>query len=563
MKRIPSLLVLISGLLISACSDSPDQLMCGQVSSEIQERILADISVLAHDSLEGREAGTVGAQKAASFISSRFKQLGLKPVGDNNTYLQAFEFSDNVKSKITLAMVGQGKFNASKDLYALQFGASGTAENVELVEVGFGIEADDLDYNNYKGLKEEDLEGKAFVMDLSSPDGVHPHSAYLAYHDIDKRVKLAQDKGAAAVIVVNRGDLANDPIMDFKKLRNEGMRIPVVFARGKVDSLLAQSETVTLGVSLEESKSTGRNVVGMIDNNAAYTVVIGAHYDHLGYGGSGSLYRGEPAIHNGADDNASGTAGLMELASYYAQARNERVNYLFIAFTAEEKGLLGSNYFVKNSPVPTEKMAYMINMDMIGRMDSGKLVVNGVGTEERFASLANHACGLNLIMKESGSGPSDHTSFYLSDVPVLSLFTGSHEDYHKPTDDTEKLNMTGLEKVLNFVVTFNQAFADGSQTTFIKTADKDQGDAPRFSVTLGVVPDYLFDGKGMRIDGVNEGKPADKAGFVAGDIVVKMGDLEVVDMMSYMEGLSRYKKGDKVMVTVKRAKETIGVEVTF
>ena len=561
MKKISLLITLSSFIIIQACTPASTELECGQVSSEIQKRLKADVSHLASDELEGREAGTAGAQKAADFIAARFKELNLKPLGDDNSYLQSFQFTDKVQSEVSLSL-GKHQYSKSEHLFASQFSASSKVEKLELLRVNYGIEAPEINYNDYADL--EDLQGKAFVMDISSPDGIHPHSAYAAHHDLKTRIIKAQHKGAHAVILVNEGDMASNPLSDFKKLRNDEINIPVVFVAGDALQHLQNGTELSLSVEVNEVQKVANNVVALLDNKANYTVVIGAHFDHLGYGASGSLYRGEPAIHNGADDNASGTAGMLELARYYTKQKDEKVNYLFIAFSAEEKGLLGSNYFVKNSPIPTEDMAYMINMDMIGRLDSNTLVVNGVGTAPRFAGLDSLNCaGLKLILKESGSGPSDHTSFYLKDVPVLRLFTGSHEDYHKPSDDVEKVNFSGMEKVLSFVLNFNKAYADGTDPVFQKTTEKDQGKAPRFSVTLGVVPDYLFDGKGMRIDGINEGKPAAKAGLKAGDVVVQMDEHEVVDMMSYMEGLSKYKKGDSCTVMVKRKGKELSFDVTF
>ncbi|WP_405562986.1 M28 family peptidase [Polaribacter sp. Asnod6-C07] len=309
---------------------------------------------------------------------------------------------------------------------------------------------------------------------------------------------------------------------------------------------------------------TGNNVLGFIDNKAENTVIIGAHYDHLGFGGEGSLYRDSiKAIHNGADDNASGIAVLLNLAAKL-KAKNTNNNFLFMAFSGEEMGLLGSNYFVKNPTIDTKKVSYMINMDMVGRMKKdSSLAVYGTGTSPIFKQvLKSHNDSFKLIQQESGVGPSDHTSFYLADIPVLHFFTGQHEDYHKPGDDSEKLNYDGLYLISDYIFNIISDLDDNGKLAFRKT--KNESDStPRFKVGLGVIPDYLFDGKGMRIDGVSEDKPAQKAGLKKGDIVIKLGDSTVTNMMSYMRALSVFENGNTTKVVVKRGEAEIEKEINF
>tara|TARA_R100001369_G_scaffold90578_1_gene129794 strand:- start:2131 stop:3372 length:1242 start_codon:yes stop_codon:yes gene_type:complete len=320
--------------------------------------------------------------------------------------------------------------------------------------------------------------------------------------------------------------------------------------------------------SKSDSTTTGANVVGYIDNKAETTVIIGAHYDHLGMGGEGSLHREGKAIHNGADDNASGVAVMLKLADSLVASTspfNNQNNYLFIAFSGEEEGLLGSNYFVKNPTIDTKKVSYMINMDMVGRLnDENTLAVHGVGTSPVFKQtlFANNNSNLNIVEHESGVGPSDHTSFYLADIPVLHFFTGQHEDYHKPGDDAEKLNYEGMQKISDYIFAIISDLNDNGLLAFKKTKNESEV-VPDFKVTLGVVPDYLFDGEGMRIDGISEDRPAQKAGLQKGDIVKKMGEHEVTDMMSYMKSLSKFEKGQTATVTVKREGKLIKTDVTF
>lgn len=309
---------------------------------------------------------------------------------------------------------------------------------------------------------------------------------------------------------------------------------------------------------------TGNNVIGFVDNKAENTIIIGAHYDHLGFGGEGSLYRDSiKAIHNGADDNASGIAILLNLAARLKE-KNTNNNYLFMAFSGEEMGLLGSNYFIKNPTINTNKVSYMINMDMVGRMKKDStLAVYGTGTSPIFKQvLKSHNDNFKLVQQESGVGPSDHTSFYLADMPVLHFFTGQHEDYHKPGDDSEKLNYDGMYLISDYIFNIISDLDDNGKLAFRKT--KNESDStPRFKVGLGVIPDYLFDGVGMRIDGISEDKPAQKAGLQKGDIVIQLGDSTVTNMMSYMRALSVFDKGSKTKVVVKRGEEKVEKEINF
>lgn len=318
-----------------------------------------------------------------------------------------------------------------------------------------------------------------------------------------------------------------------------------------------------------DSTITGRNVIGFINNNAQTTIVIGAHYDHLGFGGEGSLYReDDKAVHNGADDNASGVAVMLDLASRLnidkTLKQNINNNYMFLAFSGEEMGLLGSNYFSKNPTIEAKSINYMINMDMVGRMKADStLAVYGTGTSPMFKqTLKSNNDKFKLIENESGVGPSDHTSFYLIDIPVLHFFTGQHEDYHKPGDDAEKLNYDGMNLISDYIFDVITDLDDNGELAFRKTKNESE-ETPRFKVGLGVVPDYLYDGKGMRIDGTREDTPAFSAGLLKGDIVIKLGDSTVTDMMSYMRALSVFDNGDEAKISVIRDKETVDTTVKF
>ena len=310
------------------------------------------------------------------------------------------------------------------------------------------------------------------------------------------------------------------------------------------------------------------NVVGFLDNKAPYTIVIGAHYDHLGLGHDHNSLMTNPEgqIHNGADDNASGTAGVIELARYFSTNKiTERYNFLFICFSGEELGLLGSKKWCENPDIPLNKINYMINMDMIGRLNDStkKLVIYGVGTSPAFVPLIDSLQTSFSIKKDSaGIGPSDQTSFYLKDIPVLHFFTGQHSDYHRPSDDVEKVNIKGEAEVLAYIARLIEKTDNYPKLGFLKTRNPEQGKAA-WKVTMGVMPDYTFEGPGMRIDGVTDNKPAARAGLMQGDIVIKLGKDEVKDMQTYMKALSRYSKGDTTTVEVLRAGETKVMQLTF
>ncbi len=313
-----------------------------------------------------------------------------------------------------------------------------------------------------------------------------------------------------------------------------------------------------------DSTITGTNVIGYVDNGAAHTVVIGAHYDHLGMGGEGSLYAEGEAVHNGADDNASGVAILLQLAADLQKEAYTGTNFLFMAFSGEEMGLLGSNYFSKNPTIDLSNVTYMLNMDMVGRLREDRtLSISGTGTSPIWNQVLNTSnTNFKLVLGESGVGPSDHTSFYLQDIPVLHFFTGQHEDYHKPSDDANKLNYEGMRQIKTYIEAVVLELNDDPKLAFRKTKNESE-EVPRFKVALGVMPDYLFDGEGMRIDGVTEDRPAARAGLQKGDVVIQLGDSTVIDMMSYMRALSSFEEGDTTKVVVKRNQEKVSAKITF
>jgi hypothetical protein len=318
----------------------------------------------------------------------------------------------------------------------------------------------------------------------------------------------------------------------------------------------------------EIKEKKGYNVVGFLNNKAPFTIVIGAHYDHLGLGHDHNSLDANPEgkIHNGADDNASGTSGVLELANYFSKNKSiEPFNFLFICFSGEELGLLGSKKWCENPDINLNNINYMINMDMIGRLNDStkKLMIYGVGTSPSFVPLLDSLkLSFNIKKDSSGIGPSDQTSFYLKDIPVLHFFTGQHNDYHKPSDDAEKVNYKGEAEVLSYIINVIEKTFHYPKLTFSKTRNPDMGKSS-FKVTMGVMPDYTFDGLGMRIDGVTENKPAFKAGLKTGDIVIKIGEFIIKDLQTYMKALSKYEKGQTTTIEVIRNEELKAFNLTF
>ena len=311
------------------------------------------------------------------------------------------------------------------------------------------------------------------------------------------------------------------------------------------------------------------NILGFLDNKQPYTIIIGAHYDHLGKGDQGSSLAEDPEgkVHNGADDNASGVAAMLELARYYSSnPKKENYNFLFVAFSGEELGLLGSKYMADK--LRAEEMNVMINLDMIGRYREDKgLTIGGIGSStalEKWGPELGMCMELKYSLDSSGMGPSDHASFYLKDIPVLFLFTGAHEDYHKPEDDAEKLNYKGMKLISNYVIQLVSHLDDLPKIDFKKTANPHAGQTRySFKVTLGVIPDYSFSGGGLKIDGVTNGRPAAKAGIKPGDIIVKMGDTAIKDVQNYMEVLNSSEQGQSLLLEINRKGEIISTKITF
>ena len=536
-KNISTFLVLIfisSGLISQECN----------IDNAILEELKKDIVYLSDDKLEGRETGTHGEKKALKYLQGRFDIIGIK----HETH--QFQFNNSAEVKLDISQ---------KDFFATRYSSSATIKDSEIINLKYGIHAPELDYSDYTNL---DVTGKTVLINTSSPDGIHPHSKYILHHNLKFRAKIAQKKGAICVIFFTNNKHAETPREKFKKLDKIG--IPVLFYNNSIENFKLQN--ISFELEINEKKSTGNNLIGYINNNSKNTIILGAHYDHIGWGKEGSRYKGPPAIHNGADDNASGVAALLQLSKQIREDNINKYNYIFIAFSGEEKGLLGSNAYIKNNMIDYSSVNYMINMDMIGRLDKEKNIqIYGTGTSPKWDNVIDlHACKDFIIRKkESGIGPSDHTTFYLQNIPVLHFFTGAHEDYHKPTDDSDKINYIGTAQIVEFIKRIISDLDKKEKLEFTKTKEETNKTVPKFSVTLGVVPDYLYEEYGMRIDGVSDERPADNAGIIKGDIIVKLGDVKVEDIYSYMKALSGFAKGEKTKVIVKREGELIEMQIIF
>lgn len=525
-----------------------------KAEKQIVTNLQTHIGFLADDKLEGRRAGTEGEKKAMDYISGQFQKIGIQPKGTEG-YFQPFEIYDGKTIDPSTHLILNGHdLKAGKDFYPLAFSANGSVEAFPAIS-----------------LKEENTPWFVNVGDILEDNEENPHFDLISFlRDMAVDYKKM---GATAMVLYNLGS-KDDNLVFNPKDRSEVSPIPIVYVTKTLATqyLKDASASIDLKLKVEIGKKfrTGHNVVGYIDNGATNTVVLGAHFDHLGYGedGNSMLRTSEKLIHNGADDNASGTAALLELARLLKATKSKASNYLFIAFSAEELGLNGSKYYTENPTIDLKNVNFMINMDMVGRLnDSTKaLTVGGYGTSPVWGRLINPAAKNQFVIKtdSSGTGPSDHTSFYRKDIPVLFFFTGLHTDYHRPSDDAIKINYVGEMRIIQYIQEIiNGVNAEKTKLAFTKTRETQTTTSARFSVSLGVMPDYTFTGAGMRIDGVSEGKAAQKAGLKAGDIITAIGPHGVSSVEGYMQALGKFKKGDKTTVKYKRGDTTTEVEVQF
>ena len=547
------------------------------------------VEVLASDALEGRGTGSAGEKKAAEYLIEGFRAAGLEPGGEDGTFLQPFQVPGEAKLQGTPALelrVGEWwrELTLRREFQPFGFSDSGQLE-APLVFAGYGVVDPARGYDDYAGL---DVKGKAVLVLRHQPrpdQGARENAFFVT------KAKNAKARGAAALIVVNdtlhqRGD----QLAPFGAGEaSEETRLPAFHVtravaeslfktagrdlaalQKQLDEQLRPSSfelpaRVRLSVQIERTVLNPRNVIARLPGSdpalAKEIVVFGAHYDHLGRGHTGQSLdpEAQDEIHNGADDNASGTSALLELAQAMTAARPRRTIY-FVAFSGEEMGLLGSAHFVKQPPVPLERIVSMINLDMIGRLNKDKLEVGGVGSSPGFPDLVKRVCephGLKLRLTKSGFGPSDHASFYGAGVPVLFFFTGLHAEYHRPNDDSPLIQAEGMERVTRaaFAAGLEIANADARPTYVAPPARREN--RPR----LGVMLDQEWEGTGAALSQVAEGGPAAAAGLQDGDVIVALGGQRIEASEDLLDALGEHKAGDEVEVVVLRGKEQLTFKV--
>ena len=520
----------------------------------IVQSLQSHIEILASDKLEGRRAGTPGETMASEYISKQFQQAGLQPKGDDGGWLQAFDINDGKEVKpSSYFFINGAELKLNKDYFPLPFSPNVSVEAMPAI-----------------ALPERGMPWFIDLKDWIEDNEDNPH--FDLNGKIQQYASDAAAKGATALIIHNTSSRADEIEYDPKD-KSPKSKIPIIYLQSGAAAKYLKDPSATVEVKIktdiQDKWRKGHNVVGFLDNHAPNTIIIGAHYDHLGHGEDGnSMLRNDVTqIHNGADDNASGTAAVIELAKMLKASKLKSNNYLFITFSGEELGLFGSKYFTEHPTIDLSKVDYMINLDMVGRLaDSTKsLTIGGVGTSPQWGGVLSSVPNKYFAVRydSSGVGPSDHTSFYRKSIPVLFFFTGLHPDYHKPSDDANKINYTGELMILKYLAAIVERTNKENKLAFSPTRDAQTNTTARFSVTLGIMPDYAFNGSGIRVDGVSDNRPAQKAGLKAGDVIIQLGDHPVTSMESYMQALGKFKKGETTKVKFKRGNEAMEAMVQF
>jgi Zn-dependent M28 family amino/carboxypeptidase len=617
------------------------------------DRLQQIIGYLASDALEGRRTGTQGANDAAHYIAGEFSLLGLRPGlqmarpartrGENRAqFLQPFPFVSQVElGKNNKAFLNADdrslEFRVGEDWIPLGFSSNAQIEDAEVAFVGYGISASELKYEDY----DPGVRNRIAIAFSGTPDGDNPHGQFARAGEIRFKAAAARSAGARALLIIstepklkedrffrlsydNAGE-AGIPVviisreMAAKILENEHSKLSdyenFADARTAMPTGPVNSDDTTLGNAVRRAailrlpfknkklsisadivrrETPSFNVVGILPGSdpklKSETIVIGAHYDHLGRGGEGSLAPSEGEIHHGADDNASGVAGLIELARLLStQNPKPRRTIIFIAFSGEEEGLIGSSYYVSHPVVPLANTVAMINMDMIGRLKDQKLIVGGVGTAQEWRDeikdaqefisaprglpprVGNHIVGRGedltspfaLTLNEDGYGPSDHSSFYAKQVPVLFFWTGNHDDYHKPSDTADKINYAGEARIVSLVERIVRDIdKNDKRPTYTVAKSDSQGRSLGFRVYLGTIPNYADSNDGLKLDGVRDDSPASKAGLKAGDKIVKMAGREVKNVYDYTYALGEMKAGQEYEVELIREGQRLKFKIT-
>ena len=588
-------------------------------AAALQERFQHHIEYLADDALEGRGLGSKGIDLAASYIADEFAEIGLEPVGDDGGYFQSFTMSLHRElSDDSRLMFGgeESKRRLREDYIPFSFSCEDAFDG-GVVFCGYGAVAPEYDHDDFE---EVDLEGAvALILRGEPPSWGEEDSSSRSMFDSFSRhamfrnkVYNAKDRGAVAVLIVNQKPPEEEPdrLMRFRRRSGDQYGIPafhikravaeILLQRGGLDSLDDQQERLDAGevvsaplghvkaegqAVFDSTNATVKNVLGLMRGtgpNADEYVVIGAHYDHLGLRrpmmrrfqrGRRAAEDVAPQIHNGADDNASGVAGLIETARLFATNGPPQRSLVFIAFTAEETGLQGSKHYIEFPAVPLDRTIAMLNMDMIGRLDPVErgIQVFGMGCASSFPEAlekANRGLGLKIEPIQEPGGNSDHAPFVTKDIPSLHFFTGQHRDYHKPTDDSDKINAAGGAKVTRLVYRATDVLANGGakpEYIVVKTSErKREGVAPSYKVVMGLAPVYVDDDqRGMAVDHVSPEGPAEQAGMKGGDRIVRIGDNDVANVYDYMAATRNNEPGDTVAVIVLRNGKELTLQVTL
>ena len=577
------------------------------------------VEYLASDELEGRMSGTEGCRQAAVYIASSLYNSHIHPGVDGVTWFQEFEFTSGVElgEGNTAEWITHGQstpLEVEKDFTPVFFSPNVEVEG-GLVFAGYGISA--AQDENYDDYAEISTEGKVVVVLRGEPqtdDDAHfAGKRPTAYSDLRYKAFNAKKNGAVGMIVVTgpldkratdedrlmgvgRSDVYGESAIPIIHIKRDKIEEVMDFFGGDLRAMQTQMDEELAPATLDMSYVTARiktdlvkqytkteNVIGVLPGTdlADEYIVIGAHYDHLGYGEGGTTLPSEELeklpmeerIHNGADDNASGTAAVLEIADYFGQLGGNRRTLVFIAFSAEELGILGSLHYIKNPVAPIDKTVAMINFDMIGRVQNKVITLQGIGTAAEWTEILDKAAKespLTLKRFDDGVGGSDYTSFYTSGVPVLNFFSGVHTDYHRPTDTADKINSEDAVEVLEIAINVILELNEFESLTFQKTlapettgaGQVDQGGG--FNVYLGTIPDYSYTGSdGVLIAGVREGSPAEIAGMQSGDILVQIGDAEIKNIYDFTYALQDHKPGDVVLIAVIRAGERVELSATL
>jgi Peptidase family M28/PDZ domain/PA domain len=569
------------------------------------QRCLSDIKILTEDKMEGRGAGTKGLTRAQNFLEARYKCLGLAPAGTHG-YLQPFEVITGAKIR------GKNYFHLqdgstkselklNQDYVPFSFSESGAA-NAPLVFAGYGVTAGEFGYDDYAGI---DVKDKIAVILRYEPSGFAAKSGNqgLTHHAqlISKAIN-ARNHGAKGLILLNGklGDGEEDLLTRFGSVSGP-QNVGILFAQVKneiaagwfqaagkplkeVQEQINTSDKPasfafpdalhgSVAVDIETTHATVNNVLAYLPGKTDEYIVLGAHYDHLGRGNFDSLAPSQIGqIHPGADDNASGTAGLLELARLLAPFKGQlQRGILFASFSGEELGLLGSEAWTKSPTKPLGKAVAMLNMDMIGRIKNDKVYVGGVGTGSTFPKVLEQAkddSHLKFEFSQTGYAASDHTSFVSKKIPVLFFFSGLHGDYHKPSDTWEKINPEATARLLNVVAATTLALDDAAERpAFISVAEGNPhaGGVPSggggYGPYFGSIPDFGQTENGVRFSDVKPGSPAAKAGFKAGDVLIQFGDKPIKNLYDFTDALRRSKVGEVVHVTVLRDGKEVSADV--